>query len=169
MPGSPRSAPRGLRHSLPASQRRSSRSISSSRPTSGVGAGPQCLEPAHRRRSRRPPPGVHWLGEALELDGAEIDELEQIADLPPGAVGDHDRVGLGEGLQRGRRGSASRRRRRAPVAAPAPIRSPTTTRPVAMPIRTCNVTRTGQSCATASIAARPARTARSASSSCACG
>ena len=53
-------------------------------------------------------------------------------------------------------------------AAPEPMRSPTTARPVAMPIRTRNVTRP-DSFETASIVASPARTDRSASSSCARG
>src|SRR5262249_35685144 len=52
-------------------------------------------------------------------------------------------------------------------AEPAPIRSPTTTSPVAMPIRTC---RGSAACSspTASTKVRPTRTACSASSSCAC-
>ena len=53
-------------------------------------------------------------------------------------------------------------------AAPSPIRSPTTASPVAMPSRMRKSSRAGNR-PTASITASPARTARSASSSCACG
>ena len=53
-------------------------------------------------------------------------------------------------------------------AAPAPMRSPTTTSPVAMPTRVCNGALV-LSPATAAISSNPVRTARSASSSWACG
>ena len=39
--------------------------------------------------------------EALDLDGAEIAVLEEIADQPARALGDDDRVRLGQGLQPG--------------------------------------------------------------------
>ena len=53
-------------------------------------------------------------------------------------------------------------------ASPDPIRSPTTTSPVAMPTRVCRET-ADLSARTASINSNPALTARSASSSWACG
>ena len=52
---------------------------------------------------------------------------------------------------------------------PEPIRSPTTTSPVAIPTRTCDGLAAVLSFGTASTRSSPARTARSASSSCACG
>ena len=58
----------------------------------------------------------------------------------------------------------------ASCAAPWPIRSPTTTTPVAMPARAANAWPSAvRSSATAATAATAARTARSASSSCAVG
>ena len=55
-------------------------------------------------------------------------------------------------------------------AAPSPTRSPTTTSPVAIPTRAASGSPPGAvSRATAAVAAKPARTARSGSSSCATG
>ena len=81
------------------------------------------------------------LGKAGERLRPEIGEFEQPADLPARAVGDDNRVRLREPLHAGGqvRGLADD-----PTLlrdAPTPIRSPTTTSPVAMPIRTRKVTR----------------------------
>ena len=75
----------------------------------------QCLEPA--RDDARPQylPGRHRRGDALDLDGAEIAVLEEIADQPARARGDDDRVRLGQGLQPGGEVRASRRRPIAPA------------------------------------------------------
>ena len=64
-------------------------------------AGPQCLEPAQHAAFADHAPGVLWLGEAGERFRPQIDEVEQVTHLPPGAVGDDDRVGLGETLDAG--------------------------------------------------------------------
>jgi hypothetical protein len=79
----------------------------------------QCLEAADDPALADHTPGTLWLGKTGERLGTEILDLEQGADLSPGAGG-----------------LAFRRRRPRSCAAPSPIRSPTTTRPVAMPIRT---------------------------------
>jgi hypothetical protein len=114
----------------------------------------------NRKRSDRS------IGETGERLGPEILDLEQRADLSPGAVGNDQGARPGQRLQAGcevwRLADDARS-----CAAPAPIRSPTT-RPVAMPIRTFNSSDVA-SRLTPSITASPARTARSASSSCASG
>ena len=95
------------------SQRRISRSISSSRPTSGVVARAQRLEPALDRALPHHLLGLHRLVEALRLVGAEIAVLEQTAEQTgvfrpmttvPGVATPADAP----------RGSASRRRPLAP-------------------------------------------------------
>jgi len=49
---------------------------------------------------------AHWLGETLQLDGAQIAVLEQITEKPLRDRPDDNRVGFGEGLQpRGKVGS----------------------------------------------------------------
>ena len=167
-PARRRSAPPGLRRSSPA--------------PSGAAAArvPRRARPAaslpERSASKRltiaafaeHPPGVLRLGEAGERLRPEIVEVEQPADLPAGAVGDDERVRLGQTLQRGPPGSASRRRRRAP--APRRRRSDRRPRPARWRCRSGLATSRGRlRRATASITASPARTARSASSSWACG
>jgi hypothetical protein len=80
------------------------------------------------------------LGKALQRLQPEVRDLEPRPDPPPRALGNDDRVGLGQRLQpRGEVGVL-------PMIAyscaePAPIRSPTTTSPVAMPIRTLQAMR----------------------------
>ena len=61
----------------------------------------QCLEPARDGTRTQHLPGRHRRGDALDLDGAEIAVLEEIADQPARACGDDDRVRLGQGLQAG--------------------------------------------------------------------
>jgi hypothetical protein len=46
-------------------------------------------------------PSRNRLGDALDLDSAEIAVLEEIADQPAGACGDDDGIRLGQGLQPG--------------------------------------------------------------------
>ena len=96
----------------------------------------QCLEPARDDARTQHLPGRHRPGDALELDGAEIAALEQVADQPPRGRGDHDLSGPARACRRAARFGVS------PTAvccraSPAPIGSPTTTSPVAMPMRTC--------------------------------
>ena len=61
----------------------------------------QCLEPARDDARTQHLPSRHRRGDALDLDGAEIAVLEEIADQPARARGDDDRVRLGQGLQPG--------------------------------------------------------------------
>ena len=61
----------------------------------------QRLEPARDGARTQHLPGRHRRGDALDLDGAEIAVLEEIADQPARARGDDDRVRLGQGLQPG--------------------------------------------------------------------
>ena len=61
----------------------------------------QRLEPARDGARTQYLPGRHRRGDALDLDGAEIAVLEEIADQPARARGDDDRVRLGQGLQPG--------------------------------------------------------------------
>ena len=61
----------------------------------------QRLEPARDDARTQHLPGRHRRGDALDLDGAEIAVLEEIADQPARARGDDDRVRLGQGLQPG--------------------------------------------------------------------
>src|SRR5215831_12022968 len=115
----------------------------------------QSLEPAlngalmkHLIRSPR-------LGHACKLEGSQIAVFEEVTEEPPRSRPDHDRVGPGEGLQP--RGEVWRV---ADCADPSPIRSPTTTIPVPMPIRNDSLQFAVAISVTASISAKPARTAR---------
>ena len=115
------------------------------------------------------PPGPDGLGETLEVLRTEVGELEDPADEPPRAPADDDAARRGERLQAGRQIGVWPTTA-CSCAAPAPTRSPTTTRPVAMPTRAANGPPSGDlSSPIASVSARPARTARSASFSCAWG
>jgi hypothetical protein len=87
---------------LARAHRHNSRSISSSRPTSGLNDDPR--KASNRTRDAARPqhlPSRHRPGDALHLDGAEIAALEQIADQPARARGNHDSVRLGQRLQPG--------------------------------------------------------------------
>ena len=102
MPGSPEISTTWPSPALARAQRRNSRSISSSRPTSRAQRrSAQRLEPARDGARTQHLPGRHRPGDALHLDGAEIAVLEEIADQPARARGDDDRVRLGQGLQPG--------------------------------------------------------------------
>ena len=57
------------------------------------------LEPARRRADAEDAVRPDRLGEALGLDRAEVDALEQVADEPARAGGDDDAVRLGQPLQ----------------------------------------------------------------------
>ena len=113
-------------------------------------------------------PGRDRVLEALQHDQSEIPIVKQTADLPTGHSIDHNTVGLRQLLQ------ASSQVRSPPIAvccraSPVPIGSPTTTNPVAIPMRTCSGSvRTGARVIT-SMTARAARTALSALTSCASG
>jgi hypothetical protein len=113
-------------------------------------------------------PSGERLGEALEAHRAEVGQREEATKQAPRARGDNHRARLRERLESRRqvRGLADY----SLLAAPSPSRSPTTTRPVAIPTRAASGAPAGvhNSC-TASTSASPARTARSASSSCAFG
>ena len=61
----------------------------------------QRLEPARDDARTQYLPSRHRCGDALDLDGAETADLEEIADQPARARGDDDRVRLGQGLQAG--------------------------------------------------------------------
>ena len=114
-------------------------------------------------------PGRHRCPESLEVVGAEVGKLEQVANQPPGARADHDRPGVRQGLQpRGEIGRLAdhgllpRRTLADELADDA--------RPVAMPTLAASGSPPGvRSPATAWTIAKPARTARSGSSSCALG
>ena len=123
------------------------------------------LEPASDGTRTQNSPSRHRCGDALDLDGAEITVLEHR--LPTCR-----RVVWAMRIASGSAKSCSRAARfgvspttDCSCAEPSPIRSPTTTSPVAMPTRACNLTDLTSSRATASVTPSPARTARSASSS----
>ena len=101
-PGSPETSTTWPSPALARAQRRNSRSISSSRPTSGVSADPRN---ASNRLATTLGRSTCQAGTGpampFELDGAEIAVLEEIADQPARARGDDDRVRLGQGLQPG--------------------------------------------------------------------
>ena len=59
----------------------------------------QCLEPARDRARSQYLPSGHRRGETLDLDCTEIPILEQSADQPARARGDHHSARLGQGLQ----------------------------------------------------------------------
>ena len=61
----------------------------------------QCLEAARDGTRTQYLPGRHRRGNTLDLDGAEIANLEEIADQPARARGDNDGIWLGQGLQTG--------------------------------------------------------------------
>src|SRR5215831_9597848 len=137
------------RRTLARAQRRNNSSISSSR-------GPmQCLEPAGDRTRAQHLPCPYRPCDPSHLDGAEFTVFEEVTEEPPRSRPDHDRVGPGEGLQP--RGEVWRV---ADCADPSPIRSPTTTIPVPMPIRNDSLQFAVAISVTASISAKPARTAR---------
>ena len=112
--------------------------------------------------------GRHRLAQPLELAGDQGRELEHLAEQPARAVCDDDLARPSPCLQA--RGEVGRLADDGLLAdAPSPIRSPTTTSPVAMPTRQVRGSLPPVSRDTAATMARPARTARSASSSCARG
>src|SRR6516164_107977 len=59
----------------------------------------QCLEPARNVPRQQYPPDPHRLGDALDLNRAEITVFEEIGNQPARASGYHDRIRLGQGLQ----------------------------------------------------------------------
>src|SRR6516165_2112520 len=89
-------------------QRRKSKSISSSRPTSEVNAAPRNasnrLATALDRSTCQAGTGA---ATPLNLDGSEIAVLEEVAGQPLGARGDDDSVRLGSACRRAARFGAS--------------------------------------------------------------
>ena len=59
----------------------------------------QRFEPTLHRALAHDPQGADGLRQPLELDQAEVTVFEQIADQPARALGDHDRIRLGQRLQ----------------------------------------------------------------------
>ena len=80
-------------------QRRSSRSISSSRPTSGVAPERSASNWLDRAVLGQHLPGRHRRRQTFEFDRAEVLALEQAADLPPCGRVDHHLIRPGEALQ----------------------------------------------------------------------
>src|SRR5262249_45090010 len=101
MPGSPDISSTQPSSRLACSHRRVNRSISSSRPTSGV----VVARSASNRLSVAPAPSTkhlprrHILGETLERDGAEIAILEQATGQLPCARCNYDRGWVGQCLE----------------------------------------------------------------------
>ena len=116
------------------------------------------------------PPGGERLGEALEALRAEVGQLEQPADQPARRLADHDAARLGERLQPGRevRRLADHRLLLRRALADQLADHDQAGRD-ADPGRQRLARRRRQLARPPSISASPARTARSASSSCACG
>ena len=139
MPGSPEMSTTCPSPSFACRQRRSSRSSSSSRPTSGVeGVADAC---ASKRLSNhglaQHLPGADRAGQALELNRTK----SRHSNRPPM----RRRVSASMTAQPGSASDCSRAARFgvSPItacscAAPAPSRSPTTARPLAMPMRAAN-------------------------------
>ena len=82
-------------------------------------------------------PGPHRPGDALEVLGPEVLKLEEIAEESSRAFGDDDLFGSAIPCRRAARFGVSPTMPRS-CASPEPIRSPTTTSPVAMPTRVCS-------------------------------
>src|SRR6202040_3515983 len=110
-PASPETSTTWPSPALTRAQRRSSSSISSSRPISGLSADPcnasnrlaTALGRSTCQTGTGPPPlpSRHGSADAFHLDGAEIAVVEEIADQPARARGDDDHARLGQGLQSG--------------------------------------------------------------------
>jgi len=102
MPGSPETSTICPSPAFARCHRRTNRSISSPRPTSGVSA---VTRNASNRLSTALGCNTCQAGTAsvspLTIDGAEIAVLEEIADQPARARGDHDRVRPGQRLKTG--------------------------------------------------------------------
>ena len=128
----------------------------------------QCLEAAFRRTRPQRRPGSHRPGDTLEVLRPEVLELEQIAEELPGAFGDDHRVRLGDPLQTRRKV-----RRLADDAALLRLSRSDQVADDDQSGGNANAGLQGSRAilrqATAAINSSPARTARSASSSCACG
>ena len=167
IPGSPETNTTRPSPSFACCQRRNKSSSSSSRPTSGVVPERNASKRLTTPLSPTTRQAALWLGKTGERLGPEILDLEQVP-ICRRVLSATTRVpGRASACRRAARFGVSPTTPRS-CAAPAPIRSPTTTRPLAMPIRTfsgsCVASRP-----TASMTASPARAARSASSSCASG
>ena len=128
----------------------------------------QCLEAAFDGARPQCRPGAHRLGDALEVSGAEVLQLEEIAEKLSRALGDDDRVRLGNPLQ-------TRRKvwRLADDAAFLRLARSDQIADYDQPGGNADTglqrSAASSSAITAAINSSPARTARSASSSWACG
>ena len=157
-PARPRAAPPGLRRSLPAA----SAAAAARLPPRARRA----ASAAERRASKRlsiaalanDAPGRCGSAKPSSASGRVL-ELEQPADQPVRASA-MTTCRARPAPAAARRGSGSRRRRRAPVRLPSPIRSPTTTSPVAMPTRTRRSCRAGNRPTASIMPARRAPPAR---------
>ena len=119
MPGSPDTNTTQPSPFLVSAQRRSSSSISSSRPTSGVVVPCSASNRPSAAPSRSACQARDVLGEALERESAEIAVFEQAARQPMRTRSDHYRAGLGDRLQAGRESASPRP---PPVPGPSPRR-----------------------------------------------
>ena len=168
MPGSPEISTTRPSPLFACCQRRISSSTSSSRPTSGVVPERKASNRLTIAALANDPPGRLRLGKAGERLRPEIVEIEQPADLPARRFGNDQRVRRGQRLQPGGEVRRLADDRRAP--APRPRRSDRRPRRARWRCRAARSEPRGAgNRPTASITASPARTARSASSSCACG
>ena len=165
MPGSPEISTTRPSPLFACSQRRRSNSISSSRPTSGVSPERKAsnrltspLSPNTRQaRCGSAKPASCCGPRSSRSNSAPI--CRRVASAITSVFG------VARACSRAARFGVSPTTPRS-CAAPSPIKSPTTASPVAMPSRTRRSSRAGNR-PTASITARAAHTARSASSSCA--
>jgi hypothetical protein len=135
-----RAAPPGLHRPLPLIRVAAAIPIQFLSPPDerGKAARGQRLEAALDRTRPQRRPGPHPPGDALEIPGPKVPKLEQIAKKPSRALGDDDRVRLGDALQARREIRRFMPRSRV---SPDPIRSPTTASPVAIPTRVCSEAR----------------------------
>ncbi len=169
IPGSPEISTTWPSRALARAQRRSSRSISSSRPTSRVKADPR---KASNRLATTLGRSTCHTGTGAAMPFTSTAPRSRYSKRSPtsrcGPAAMTTVSGSARVCSRAARFGVSPTTD-CSCADPAPTGSPTTTKPVAIPTRVCNLTDLMSSRPTASRALSPARTARSASSSCACG
>ena len=169
MPVSPETSTTWPSPALARAQRRNSRSISSSRPINGLSADPRN---ASNRLATTLGRSTCQAGTGAAMPLTSTVPRSRYSNRSPTSR----RVPAAMTTVSGSARACSRAARfgrftddRCSCAEPSPIRSPTTTSPVAMPTRAWSLTPLTSRRPTASMTPSPARTARSASSSCACG
>ena len=101
IPGSPETSTTRPSPSFACCQRRSNRSSSSSRPTSGVDCGAKRLEAAQNAALADHAPGALRFSKTGKWLRPEILQLEQRTDLPSRAIGNDERARCGQSLQPG--------------------------------------------------------------------